>query len=148
MCLIICFLLGSLHRRTVRASVIVDREQGEAVQQQTDILRCLVAGLHASLCENEEAGARHMRENQKRFARRRSKRFSPRPALTGARRLVVRAVVMVRLRVVRLRMVPHRSVPAILMHIGERHRGGRERGYDEDSKSLLENGFHVNPGGR
>jgi hypothetical protein len=48
---------------------------------------------------------------------------------------------------VRLRMVPHRSVPAILMHIGERHRGGRERGYDEDSKSLLENGFHLNPGG-
>src|SRR5258708_15807257 len=37
MCLIICFLLGSLHRRTVRASVIVDREQGEVVQQQTDI---------------------------------------------------------------------------------------------------------------
>jgi hypothetical protein len=37
MCLIICFLLGSPHRRTVRASVIVDREQGEVVQQQTDI---------------------------------------------------------------------------------------------------------------
>jgi hypothetical protein len=36
-CLIICFLLGSLHRRTVRASVIVDREQGQVVQQQTDI---------------------------------------------------------------------------------------------------------------
>jgi hypothetical protein len=49
--------------------------------------------------------------------------------------------------VVRLRMVPHRSVPAISMHIGERHRGGRERGYDEDSKSLLENAFHENPGG-
>ena len=28
MYLIICFLLGSLHRRKVRASVIVDREQG------------------------------------------------------------------------------------------------------------------------
>ena len=36
MYLIICFLLGSLHRRKVRASVIVDREQG-LVQQQTDI---------------------------------------------------------------------------------------------------------------
>ena len=67
--------------------------------------------------------------------------------MTGARRLVVRAVVMMRLRMVRLRMVPHRGVPAILMHIGERHSGGSERGYDEDGKSLLENGFHVNPGG-
>jgi hypothetical protein len=54
---------------------------------------------------------------------------------------------MVRLSMVRLRMVPHRGVPAILMHIGERHSGGCERGYDEDGKSLLENEFHVNPGG-
>jgi hypothetical protein len=59
----------------------------------------------------------------------------------------MRAVVVVRLRMARLRMVPHRGVPAILMHIGERHRGGCKRGYDEGSESLLENGFHVNPGG-
>jgi hypothetical protein len=54
---------------------------------------------------------------------------------------------MVRLRMVRLRMVPNRGVPVVAVHIGERHRGGSERGYEEDSKSFLENEFHVNPGG-
>jgi hypothetical protein len=63
------------------------------------------------------------------------------------RAVVMVRLSMVRLSMVRLRMVPHRGVPAILMHIGERHSGGSERGYDEDGKSLLDNGFHVNPGG-
>jgi hypothetical protein len=54
---------------------------------------------------------------------------------------------MVRLRVVRLGMMARRGVPVVAVHIGERHRGGSERGYDEESKSLLENEFHVNPGG-
>jgi hypothetical protein len=43
---------------------------------------------------------------------------------------------------VRLGMVPHRGVPAVAVRISERHYGGCERGYDEDSKSLLENEFH------
>jgi hypothetical protein len=47
---------------------------------------------------------------------------------------------MVRLRVVRV--VPHRGVPAIVVHVSERHRRSSERGYDEDSNSLLENVFH------
>jgi hypothetical protein len=46
------------------------------------------------------------------------------------------------------RSVSHRSVPAVAVRVSERHRGGSERGYDEDSKSLLENEFHVNPDGR
>jgi hypothetical protein len=49
--------------------------------------------------------------------------------------------------VVRLMMVPHGGVPAVAVRISERHRGGCERGYDEGSKSLLENEFHANPVG-
>jgi hypothetical protein len=48
---------------------------------------------------------------------------------------------------VRPLMVPHRDVPAVAVHVRERHRRGGERSYDEDSKSLLENLFHENPGG-
>jgi hypothetical protein len=48
---------------------------------------------------------------------------------------------------VRLMMVPHRGVPVVAVHVSERHRRGGARGYDEDSKSLLENEFHVYPGG-
>jgi hypothetical protein len=44
-------------------------------------------------------------------------------------------------------MVPHRGVPVVAVRVSERHRRGSERGYDEDSKSLLENVFHGNPGG-
>jgi hypothetical protein len=55
---------------------------------------------------------------------------------------------MVRLLMVPHRSVSHRSVPAVAVRVSERHRGGSERGYDEDSKSLLENEFHVNPDGR
>jgi hypothetical protein len=54
---------------------------------------------------------------------------------------------MVKLMMVRLIMVPHRGVPVVAVHVSERHRRGCERGYDEDSKSLLENVFHGNPGG-
>jgi hypothetical protein len=43
-------------------------------------------------------------------------------------------------------VVPHRGVP-VAVHVSERHRRGSERGYDENSKSLLENVFHGNPGG-
>jgi hypothetical protein len=46
-----------------------------------------------------------------------------------------------------LMMVPHRGVPVAVVRISKRHRGGSERGYDEDSKSLLENEFHVNSRG-
>jgi len=49
---------------------------------------------------------------------------------------------------VRLNMVPHRGVPVVAVHVSERHRRGSERGYDEDSKNLLESVFHGNPGGR
>jgi hypothetical protein len=49
---------------------------------------------------------------------------------------------MVRLRMVRLRMVPHGGVPVVAVHVSERHRRGSEPGYDEDSKSLLENVIH------
>jgi hypothetical protein len=54
---------------------------------------------------------------------------------------------MVRLLTVSLLMVPHRGVPVVAVHVRERHRRGSERSYDEDSKSLLENLFHGNPGG-
>jgi hypothetical protein len=54
---------------------------------------------------------------------------------------------MVRLLMVRLLMVPHGGVPVVVVHVRERHRRGSERSYDEDSKSLLENLFHENPGG-
>jgi hypothetical protein len=69
----------------------------------------------------------------------------------GARWLPVRAVLLVSLRMVRLRMVshrgaPHGGVPAVVRHVSERHRRGSERGYDENSKSFLENEFHGNPG--
>jgi hypothetical protein len=47
---------------------------------------------------------------------------------------------------VRLCMVPHRGVPVVAVHVSERHRWGSERGYDENSKSFLENEFHGNPG--
>jgi hypothetical protein len=47
----------------------------------------------------------------------------------------------------RLMMAPHRGVPVVAVHVSERHRRGSERGYGEDSKSLLENVFHGNPGG-
>jgi hypothetical protein len=47
----------------------------------------------------------------------------------------------------RLMMVPHRGVPVVAVHVSERHRRGSERGYGENSKSLLENVFHGNPGG-
>jgi hypothetical protein len=82
----------------------------------------------------------------------RVKPFFTQAGLDGARRLVVRVVVMVRLRMVRLRMVrlrmvPDRGVPVVAVHIGERHCRGSERGCDEESKSLLENEFHLNPGG-
>jgi hypothetical protein len=62
----------------------------------------------------------------------------------GARCLTVRAVLMVRLRMM---MVPHRGMPVAVVHVSKRHRRGTERDYDEDSKSLLENAFHENPGG-
>jgi hypothetical protein len=70
--------------------------------------------------------------------------------LVGARWLRVRAVLLVSLRMVRLRMVshrgvPHGGVPAVVRHVSERHRRGSERGYDENSKSFLENEFHGNP---
>jgi hypothetical protein len=48
---------------------------------------------------------------------------------------------------VRLMMVPHRGATVVAMHVCERHRRGSERGYDEDSKSFLENVFHGNPDG-
>jgi hypothetical protein len=54
---------------------------------------------------------------------------------------------MVKLMMGRLIMVPHRGVPVVAVRVSERHRRGSERGYDEDSKSLLENVFHGNPGG-
>jgi hypothetical protein len=59
----------------------------------------------------------------------------------------VRAVVMVRLLMVPHGSVAHRSVPLAGMHVGEGHRWGSEPSYDENSKSLLENVFHGNPGG-
>lgn len=49
---------------------------------------------------------------------------------------------------VRLLMVPHRGVPVVAVHVRERHRRGSEPSDDEDSKSLLENLFHGNPGGQ
>jgi hypothetical protein len=65
------------------------------------------------------------------------KRSSTGVRLAGARRLSVRAVLMVR-----LLMVPHGSVPVVAVHVRERHRRGSEPSDDEDSKSLLENLFH------
>jgi hypothetical protein len=49
---------------------------------------------------------------------------------------------------VRLLMVAHRGVPVVAVHVRERHRRGSKRSYDDDGKSLLENLFHENPGGR
>jgi hypothetical protein len=63
-------------------------------------------------------------------------------------RLLMVRLLMVRLLMVRLLMVPHRGVPVIAVHVRERHRRRSERSYDEDSKSLLENLFHENPGGQ
>jgi hypothetical protein len=63
-------------------------------------------------------------------------------------RLLMVRLLMVRLLMVRLLMVPHRGVPVVAVHVRERHRRGSERSYDEDSKSLLENLFHGNPGGQ
>lgn len=59
----------------------------------------------------------------------------------------MRAVgVVLKLMMLRM-MVPHGGVPVVAVHVSERHRRGSERGYDEDSKSLLESVFHGNPGG-
>ena len=59
----------------------------------------------------------------------------------------MRAVVLVKLMMVRLVMMPHRGVSFVAMHVGERHRRGSECGYEQNSKSFLENVFHGNPGG-
>jgi hypothetical protein len=61
--------------------------------------------------------------------------------------LVVRAVLMVRLRMVNLMMVPHRGVPVVAVHVSERHRRGSEPDNGEDNKGFFENKFHGNPSG-
>jgi len=75
------------------------------------------------------------------------KPFSTGAYVVGARCLPVRAVVLVKLMMVRLVTMPHRGVSFVAMDVSERHRRGSEGGYEQNSKSFLENVFHGNPGG-